>query len=1514
MKYASCIGRVGALAVALGIGTVISGTPGVAWGAPEDAGLGAASSDSSSQSSGSPAPGDSATSPAAVSADDPSAGPPSGSAGDPGESASADDGPSTGGMKIESSGGAHTSTKEREAVDDKDGARTADGGSADKPSTKKRKPQSDSKPAHEPRQRVVTSVPETGVARTGADPEPAAAAKVSDPAPEPPADPVRPANPVVVQRPPAVVDVPVAASASAPIVKAVAPQPVTEVAKPSVPVRLVTGLLAGLGGSATGGDGPAVPVDSPAALAVAAWSRSRMAQGKTVEEAAPAAQVFSGQAVAAAGPVPTVLSPVSVGRDPVGVATFGSRVYVANQFDKTVSVIDTGTGAVVSTVPVAGSATGVAVNADGSRAYVTLKGAAKVAVINTATNKVLTTISTGAGPEAVAVSPNGSRVYVSNTGGSTVSVIDAATNKVVASVTVGSQPTGLAVSANGSRLYVTTKATDQVAVVDTATNKVLTKVAVGDAPVDVAVRTGDGRAYVVNSAGSVSVVNTATNTVVGSPIAVGVQPTGVAVSGDGTRVYVANGDDTVSVIDTASNTVVQTVAADPAPESGAHDIAVSADGTRIYMTDMKDRVLRVISLANADIAAPTVSVTAPTGTVSGTVSLSATASDNVGVVGVQFLVDNNPVGAEDVSSPYGVSFNTATVSNGVHTVTARARDAAGNTATSSAVTLTVANDTIAPTVAVTAPTGTVSGTVSLSATASDNVGVVGVQFLVDNNPVGGEDTSSPYGVSFNTTTVANGVHTVAARARDAAGNTTTSSAVTLTVANGANHPPEVTPSLFSHDPLTGTVTGTVRLSDADGDPLAYTMVGTPAHGALVFNTYSGAYTYTPSHAARVAADQTTGTDTDSFSVTVSDGTNTTTQVVTVPLSPAKLTVDPAPISVGAGVSGIAFRGNYAIVANQNTGIVTVIDTTTNSVVGTVPAGAGATSVATTYNGTFGYIALKDENAVSVINTYSITGEKWIPVGAQPWGIVAAPNYQSVYVTNSGANTVTIIDTLNKNVVGAVVVGNNPMGVAISADSARLYVANKGSNTVSIVDTASRSVVATVPVGTNPVGVAVNSAGTRAYVSHLNGTVSVLDTSTASPTVIASVPVGPQPYSLALSPDGSLYVVNSNDTMSVIDTGTNTLVRTVALDTSPETGMHFVALDTYGRVYLSDAADGVVRSVSGSPSASTTVSTTSTAITVGTNPSLVTVSGNRTYVLNSGSNTVSVIDSGSKQVINTVPIRAGAIGLTATPAGDRVYVAYYDTVSVIDAATRLVRVDVPIPDLCAGVCYGSTVGLTDLAISPDGARVYVIQEYATDIGPWGSVAVIDTSTDTLVYNEFSAYVTDLEFTADGSRLFYTQGDYRFVHVSDFSTGQTPVITVSTPEGGWTIPRAIGIRPDGLRAYVVVVDSDWYPYSGLAKYVVVLDTDRSSATYNTQIGHIAVPYGAQDVAISPDSRRLYVTLADGKTVEVIDTATHAVLGYFTRPGSGPMAVGPDGTLYFTDPTTGKTHAVTVGNVNL
>jgi parallel beta-helix repeat protein len=96
-------------------------------------------------------------------------------------------------------------------------------------------------------------------------------------------------------------------------------------------------------------------------------------------------------------------------------------------------------------------------------------------------------------------------------------------------------------------------------------------------------------------------------------------------------------------------------------------------------------------------------------------------------------------------------------------------------------------DTTFPTVSVTSPNNgdTVSGTIAVNANASDNVGVVGVQFKLDGNNLGSEDTSAPYSTSFNTTAVANGSHSLAAVARDLAGNATTSVAVGVTVDNTA---------------------------------------------------------------------------------------------------------------------------------------------------------------------------------------------------------------------------------------------------------------------------------------------------------------------------------------------------------------------------------------------------------------------------------------------------------------------------------------------------------------------------------------------------------------------------------------------------------------------------------------------------------------------------------------------------------------------------------------------------------
>jgi len=193
--------------------------------------------------------------------------------------------------------------------------------------------------------------------------------------------------------------------------------------------------------------------------------------------------------------------------------------------------------------------------------------------------------------------------------------------------------------------------------------------------------------------------------------------------------------------------------------------------------------------------APTVSVTAPTsgGTVSGTTTLSATAAattTGATITSVQFQVDGTNVGTADTTAPYSYSWNTSSVSNGTHTITAIATDSNGLKTTSSSVTVTVKNgDTTPPTVNLTNPTNnqTVKGTVAVTATASDNVGVTKVQFYVD-GVLASSVTASPYSYTWDTTKVANGSHILRAAAYDAAGNVGNSQ-INVTVQNADTQPP-----------------------------------------------------------------------------------------------------------------------------------------------------------------------------------------------------------------------------------------------------------------------------------------------------------------------------------------------------------------------------------------------------------------------------------------------------------------------------------------------------------------------------------------------------------------------------------------------------------------------------------------------------------------------------------------------------------------------------------------------------
>jgi concanavalin A-like lectin/glucanase superfamily protein/Big-like domain-containing protein/galactose oxidase-like protein len=216
-----------------------------------------------------------------------------------------------------------------------------------------------------------------------------------------------------------------------------------------------------------------------------------------------------------------------------------------------------------------------------------------------------------------------------------------------------------------------------------------------------------------------------------------------------------------------------------------------------YMLFLLDEngVPSVSKIVQIKPAPDTTAPTAPTGLAATTqganVNVSWTAAtDNVGVTEYRVFrsttADFTPSPSNRIGTvTSGTSYVDSAPPVGRHYYRVVAADAAGNAGPASAADDAIVPDTTPPAVTVTAPAegATVSGTATLTATATDNVGVTQVTFTVDGTQIGAPDTTSPYSITSDTTTLSDGTHTIRAVARDAAGNTRTSDPRTVTIAN-----------------------------------------------------------------------------------------------------------------------------------------------------------------------------------------------------------------------------------------------------------------------------------------------------------------------------------------------------------------------------------------------------------------------------------------------------------------------------------------------------------------------------------------------------------------------------------------------------------------------------------------------------------------------------------------------------------------------------------------------------------
>jgi hypothetical protein len=274
------------------------------------------------------------------------------------------------------------------------------------------------------------------------------------------------------------------------------------------------------------------------------------------------------------------------------------------------------------------------------------------------------------------------------------------------------------------------------------------------------------------------------------------------------------------------------------------------DNVRIYNTALAAAAIQLdmtTPVGPLDTQPPSVSISNPSNgaPVSGTVTISATATDNVAVQGVQFAVDGTNIGSQVKAIPYQISWNSGTVANGPHTITATATDTSGNTSLAS-ITVNVQNVVNTTTVTITSPANNSSwaGSITLAATASSGVGIANVQFAVDGVNVGGPVTTAPYQVVWNTASVSDGSHTILATSTDTGGGTATNT-VTVNVLNRGTFGPVInTPS----NPVTGDPVVPMNMVLLDNGKILFWDGGPNCLGAVsptVWDPVAGTFSAVP---------------------------------------------------------------------------------------------------------------------------------------------------------------------------------------------------------------------------------------------------------------------------------------------------------------------------------------------------------------------------------------------------------------------------------------------------------------------------------------------------------------------------------------------------------------------------------------------------------------------------------------------------------------------------------------------
>lgn len=188
--------------------------------------------------------------------------------------------------------------------------------------------------------------------------------------------------------------------------------------------------------------------------------------------------------------------------------------------------------------------------------YVANAGASTVSVYDTDTYELITTITVGNSPHYMVLSPDGSTLFAADNGGSTVSVIDTASNTLTHTINVASQPFTIAISPDGQLVYTIGQTTNDLSIIDATSYTVSDTISLGGAGATgyIAFTPDGSKAFVTNGSNTLYVIDTATNATLQTVSLT--LPGPVLITPDGSEAYVTGNN--VTIIDTSTYDILAT--------------------------------------------------------------------------------------------------------------------------------------------------------------------------------------------------------------------------------------------------------------------------------------------------------------------------------------------------------------------------------------------------------------------------------------------------------------------------------------------------------------------------------------------------------------------------------------------------------------------------------------------------------------------------------------------------------------------------------------------------------------------------------------------------------------------------------------------------------------------------------------------------------------------------------------------------------------------------------------------